>query len=53
MSDLVQKGNMIFSAFDLTKVYKMGEVQVQALRGVDLELVFIRTGGHAWAVRQR
>ncbi len=38
MSDLVQKVNVIFSAFDLTKVYKMGEVQVQALRGVDLEL---------------
>jgi putative ABC transport system ATP-binding protein len=38
MSDLVQKGNVIFSAFDLTKVYKMGEVQVQALRGVNLEL---------------
>ena len=29
---------VVFSARGLTKVYDMGEVQVQALRGVDLEL---------------
>ena len=28
----------IFEARGLTKVYEMGEVQVQALRGVDLDL---------------
>ena len=27
-----------FSAHEVTKVYTMGEVQVHALRGVDLEL---------------
>ena len=30
--------NPIFMARGLTKVYQMGEVQVQALRGVDLDL---------------
>jgi putative ABC transport system ATP-binding protein len=28
----------IFSARELTKIYKMGEVQVHALRGIDLEI---------------
>ena len=32
------KGTTVFEAHDLTKVYHMGEVNVQALRGVDLEL---------------
>ncbi len=29
---------IVFQTHDLTKVYDMGEVQVHALRGVDLEL---------------
>jgi putative ABC transport system ATP-binding protein len=29
---------LVFEARDVTKVYDMGEVQVQALRGIDLEL---------------
>ena len=31
-------GDRVFSARGLTKVYKMGEVEVPALRGIDLEL---------------
>ncbi|HEY0720292.1 MAG TPA: ABC transporter ATP-binding protein [Gammaproteobacteria bacterium] len=31
-------GAMVFQAESITKVYQMGEVQVHALRGVDLEL---------------
>lgn len=37
MDDLVQQ-DIVFSAHGLTKVYQMGDVQVHALRGVDLEL---------------
>lgn len=33
-----KKPDTVFKAEDLTKVYDMGEVQVHALRGVDLEL---------------
>ncbi|HEY0634179.1 MAG TPA: ATP-binding cassette domain-containing protein, partial [Gammaproteobacteria bacterium] len=31
-------GEVVFHAEQLTKVYQMGEVQVHALRGVDLDL---------------
>lgn len=34
----VDSGEIVFEARDITKVYDMGEVQVRALRGVDLEL---------------
>ncbi len=32
------RGNPVFQARGITKIYRMGEVEVQALRGVDLEL---------------
>ena len=35
---MIQANHPVFSARDLSKTYDMGEVQVQALRGVDLEL---------------
>lgn len=38
MSELEQAGRAIFEARGLTKVYKMGEVRVKALRGVDLDI---------------
>ncbi|MBU2251926.1 MAG: ATP-binding cassette domain-containing protein, partial [Proteobacteria bacterium] len=31
-------GEVVFQVRDLTKIYDMGEVQVHALRGVNLEL---------------
>ncbi len=34
-----QKDNVVFQTRGLTKVYDMGEVQVHALRGVDIELL--------------
>lgn len=34
----VENKQSIFSVSSLTKIYKMGEVQVQALRGIDLEI---------------
>src|SRR5512134_3428999 len=37
-SDTPPPGNIVFCARGLTKVYDMGEVQVHALRGADLDL---------------
>src|SRR3982750_3558970 len=37
-SDSSERADAVFEARDLTKVYHMGEVDVHALRGVDLEL---------------
>src|SRR5512139_1935928 len=34
----IPPGAVVFRAENVTKVYQMGEVQVHALRGVDLEL---------------
>jgi putative ABC transport system ATP-binding protein len=36
--DVDNQNNIVFQVRDLTKVYKMGEVEVQALRGANLEL---------------
>jgi putative ABC transport system ATP-binding protein len=38
MRNLVESGQAVFRARGLTKVYRMGDVDVPALRGVDLEL---------------
>ena len=38
MNDLTSTKNAMFRVCDVTKVYDMGEVQVQALRGINLEL---------------
>ncbi len=38
MNELAQTSRPIFDARGLTKVYEMGEVRVEALRGVDLDI---------------
>jgi putative ABC transport system ATP-binding protein len=38
MHTSTDSGNIVFQTLGLTKVYDMGEVQVHALRGVDMEL---------------
>jgi putative ABC transport system ATP-binding protein len=35
---MTKKQEPVFVARGLTKIYRMGEVEVQALRGVDLEI---------------
>jgi putative ABC transport system ATP-binding protein len=35
----IDGGEVVFAAHGITKVYQMGEVQVHALRGVDLEII--------------
>ena len=36
--DVSTDGEVVFTARGITKVYQMGEVEVQALRGVDFDL---------------
>ena len=43
----------VFAARALTKVYQMGEVEVQALRGVDFDLFSARVRRPARPVRKR
>ncbi|MCW8841092.1 MAG: ABC transporter ATP-binding protein [Gammaproteobacteria bacterium] len=38
MSELAENREVVFHASGVTKVYQMGEVQVHALRGIDLDL---------------
>ncbi|MGV3484868.1 MAG: ABC transporter ATP-binding protein [Planctomycetaceae bacterium] len=38
MKSTIQSAHVVFRARNVAKIYQMGEVQVQALRGVDLEL---------------
>ena len=38
MRDPDARDKVVFSVRNLTKIYVMGEVEIQALRGVDIEL---------------
>jgi putative ABC transport system ATP-binding protein len=37
-ADKMSQGNVVFHVHGVTKIYQMGEVQVHALRGIDLDL---------------